>query len=816
MYLEIAMFKNYFKIAFRNLKKQKVYSIINITGLAIGITFFILLISYVREELTYDRFHTKADKIHMLTVGFRGPPDAVASSPILAEVLKSEYPEILQTVRLWESEQTIRYDNKIFNQNVAFTDPEFFDVFTFPLKAGNPFQVLDNPSKVVLSPEMAHKFFGDQIPLGKILSINLGNEHKDFIVSGVFEEFPHNSSIQFDFLISFQNVSQVFGEEFNDSIVKTPFFHCTFLEIMGSSKVENIEAKFSAFIDKYYGKEIREYKLDPNVVTLGLHKLTEYHLGPLPGISLEPRGRPAYSIILFGIALVVLLLACFNYMNLSIGQSTTRFKEIGTRKVIGAQRSQLIIQFLTDSLLLSFLAFFLGLMLTGILFPRFNAFTGKALSLDYLKHWHNLLIFTGLMLFVGIVSGSYPAFVLSRMRAVDIFRGESGIGSKNIFTRALILLQFSISIFLIIATMIMAHQIDFLKTKDLGFNRNNVVAIPTHAFWFGDRTGGTALEYFKNELKHHPDILAISGTAAWDENPMAMSIGAPLIQGDQQIAVSYKRVEYDFLDTLGISLLEGRNFSPDFPSDVSEAVIVNETFVKRFDLKDPVGKNFSEFATDSRPEESKYYPTIIGVVKDFHFSSLHQGIEPLALNLDQEDPMTYILVRISPQNISSSIDVLRLKWNEINPDKPFMYYFLDDVINQQYRSEQNWSRIINSSSGFAIFIACIGLFGLTALAVVRRTKEIGIRKVLGARVPGIVFLLSKEFVILICLANIIAWPLAYYAGNRWLQGFAYRTGIGLWIFVLSAVLALVIAMLTVSYKTIRAALADPVEALRYE
>lgn len=811
------MFRNYLKIAIRNLKKQKVFSIINVVGLAIGITFCILLISYARDELTYDHFHTKADNIYMVTARIGGDMgEGGKSPPFLAEAIKTEFPGVQQTVRFWVQTQAVKFGHSIFHQRVAFADPEFFELFTFPLKAGNPSMVLDKPNQVIITPEMMSKYFGNDNPLGKTITINIGEENKDFFVSGILEEIPGNSSIQFDFLIPFQNVTLVFGKEFEASMVVTPFFHSTFIELANSSHASSIIKKFPAFIDKYYGEDIRKYGFDTNVISLSLQKFLDYHLGSVPSSTLGPRSRPVYSFILSMITLIVLLLACFNYMNLSIGQASTRFKEIGTRKVIGAQKSQLVKQFLTDSVLLSFIALLLGLVLAELLLPKFNTFTGKTLSFDYFKDWQNLVILLGLVLFVGLASGSYPAFFLSSLKPVDVFKGQSKLGGKNIFTRSLIILQFSVSIFLIIGTLIIANQLNFLKTKDLGYDSTNIVAIPTQAFSFRDNLGKDIIEYFKNELRYQHHILSVTSASSWGENPVGLSITRPLVKEKRQIRVHFKRIDYDYLETLGIPLIQGRNFSSEFPTDVTEAAIVNEAFVKKFSLMDPVGKRFSEFSVDPRPEEYSSNPTIIGVAKDYHFESLHQEIAPLVLNLEQDVDRSYIIVKINPQNISASLELLRKKWDEIRSDFPFMYFFLDDVVTRQYQTEQNWGEVIGYSTGFTIFIACMGLFGLTALAVARRTKEIGIRKVLGAQMTKIIYLISKEFVLLVVLANIIAWPLAYYAANIWLQNFAYRVNVGLWIFFLAAALAFVISLLTICLKVVKAALANPVEALRYE
>jgi len=651
-----------------------------------------------------------------------------------------------------------------------------------------------------------------------MLSIRLGQEKHDFLVSGILQEPPQNSSIRFDFLISFKHVETVFGQEFTDSLITTPFFHCTFLEIRDPSRATAIASDLGAFVNRYYGEEFKKFKLDSGLVALGLMRLTDFHLGPIGGSSLESHSRSIYSLILFGIAVTVLLLACINYMNLSIGQASSRFKEIGARKMAGADRLKLITQFLTDSLLLSLPAFILGLFLAGIMLPRFNALTGKSLSLDFLTNWQSLLFLTGLFFLVGIGAGCYPAFVLSRLEVANILRGTSRLGGKNFFTRALIVLQFSISIFLLTGVLIMTHQLDFIKTKDLGYNPNNVISIPTFSFWFGDLSGTKTLDSLKNELGSQTGILAVSGTSGWQSNPMAWSNSSRLTWNDNQVRVEFKKVDHDFLETMQIPLLQGRNFSLEFPTDARNAVIVNEAFIKRFQLLDPIGKNIAEFATDTRPEDYRYHPTIIGVAQDINLASLHAAVEPAAFyqgwgGRDADESISHILVRVDPVRIPEALTALKNKWIQINPDKPFLYSFLDDIIGRQYSPEQRWNGVVSYSTGFALLIACMGLFGLTTLALNRRSKEISIRRILGAGKPHILALLSREFVLLIFISSLIACPLAFYSGYLWLQSFAFQTGISFWIFILAATAAIAVAMVTISLQTLKILQSDPVKNL---
>ena len=806
---------NDIKITARNIKKHRVFSLINITGLAVSLAFFILLISYVRDEWNYDRFHAKASRIYMTTVEMMNESPAAVSAPILAEPLQAEFPEIVSVVRYWCTSQAVKSGGIIQNQDLALADTGFFSLFNFPFLSGRPDRAIDAPNQVVLTQESASRFFGRADPLGKVLSISMGNQPHDFMVTGVLKSIPGNSSIRFDLLVSFEHLSDIFGEEFTGGLIDTPFFHTTFLELHPESRPYDLEAKLPGFVEKYYGENFRKFEMDPASLSLGLYRFQDFHLGAIGSSSLEGHSRPLYSWILFGIALVVLLLACSNYTNLSLGLSSLRLKEIGARKVIGAGKVHLIRQFINESLLLSFLAIALGVLLAILVFPRFNHYTGKVLSLDFLLNFPSIAILLGLLLLTGLISGGYPAVILSGLKITDIFSGKLRMGRKNILTRALLIFQFTLTIFLVAGSLVMIKQIDYLSREDMGYDYQNLVAVPTYSFWNHDQSGDRALEAFQRELEKHPEILAVSGTSGYG-TPMGYSNITEYEFQDSLVTVTHKRVDYGFLEALKIPLLQGRNFSREYSSDIEDAVIVNQTLVHRFGLKNPVGKSFSEFAKDTRPAGYKYAPTIIGVIQDFHFASLHQEIGPMMLNMRPEGPWMYILVRLRPGNPAPALAAMQDIWKETNPDKPFSPIFLDDVLSSQYEQERNWSGIIRFSTAFAMLIAGMGLFGLTALTVSRRTKEIGIRKVLGANIPAVLAIISSEFVVLILCANVAAWPLAYWAASKWLQSFAYRTAIAPWIFPLAGAIVLCFGLIVVCSQAVRACLQDPVSALRYE
>ena len=806
---------NDIKITTRNIKKHRIYSLINISGLAVSLAFCILLISYIRDEWSYDRFHAKAPCIYMATVEMMNNPPAAVSAPILAEPLQAEFPEIVSVVRYWRTSQAVKSDVIIQNQDLALADPGFFSLFDFPFRSGLSDRAIDAPNQVVLTEESASRFFGRIDPVGRVLSINMGNQPHDFIVTGVLKRIPDNSSIQFDLLISFKHFSDIFGEEFTGGLIDTPFFHAMFLELHPESSPHDLETKLPGFVEKYYGENFRKFGMDPASLSLGLYRLQDFHLGAVGSSSLEGRSRPLYSWILFGITLVVLLLACSNYTNLSLGLSSLRLKEIAARKVIGAGKVHLIRQFINESLLLSLIAVALGTVLSMLAFPWFNRYTGKVLSLDFLLNFPSIAVLSGLLLLIGLISGGYPAVILSSLKITDIFSGKLRMGGRNILTRALLIFQFTLTIFLVIGSLVMIKQIDFLTREDMGFDYQDLVAVPTYSFWNYDESGDRALEFFQRELEKHPEIQAVTGTSGYG-TPMGYSNSTDYEFQDSLVTVAHKRVDYGFINAVKIPLLQGRNFSPEFPSDIEEAVIVNQALVRRFGLKNPVGKNFSEFAKDTRPAGYEYTPTVIGVIQDFHFASLHQEIGPMMLNMKPEGPLMYILVRLRSGNPAPALAAMREIWMETNPDKPFSPVFLDEALSSQYERERKWSGIIRFSTAFAMLIAGMGLFGLTALSVSSRTKEIGIRKVLGASIPAVMTIISREFVILILCANAAAWPLAYLAASEWLQSFAYRTTISLWIFPLAGAIVLCFGLMVICSQAVRACLKDPVNALRYE
>ncbi len=799
------MLKNYLKIALRNLIKNKVYSAINILSLSTGIACCSLIFLFVRHELSYDKFHEGADTISLVLYKYNEFINS-ATPGTFGPALKSDFPEVVSFVRttgfVSGSAALIKYGEKIYRESIIYADAAFFTFFTFPLEHGNPETVLKNPKSIVLSKQMAEKYFGKDYPIGKILLLKFKDKFEDYIVTGVAEPIPRNSSIQFDFITNF---GKTFPYDLNDQDLVIVL---TFIKLSSKSMAVELMEKFPGFIKKYFDIEQHpEY-----TIGLQLFPLIDLHIGTIwTGTPLTPQTNPLNLYILSGIALIILLIACFNFMNLSIGSSSTRIKEIGMRKVIGAHRHQLSKQFWFESILLSFVALIVGISLAELFLPAFNTLAGKSLNFDYLGNWQTLLFLIGLAFIVGIVAGSYPAVVFSGFTAIDIFRGRLKVGGKNVFTRLLIVIQFTLSIFLIISAIIMQHQQSFLINKDLGYDKKFVVVIPIYVNWISanQQENEAIVRSLKNELIRDDNITSVSGSVITFTRGYYRRSYLKDKEGTS-VMVDAVPADYDFLETFGIELIEGRDFSPEFPADATGSIIVNESFIERFGISDPIGREVSDMFAQLKNV------TIIGVVKDYHFWDLHNPIGPAYLMINTQWPYLFVNVKIKEKNTQETIAIIKEKFNTIVPDKPFSYTFIEDELAAQYESEERWSRIIRYASIFAILIACSGLFGLTLLTVARRTKEIAIRKINGASVSSIVFLLSKQFAFLVLLSNIIAWPVAYYAMNKWLQNFAYRIDLSWWIFVLAGLLALVIALVTVSYQAIKVARANPVDALRYE
>lgn len=808
------MFRSYLRIAIRSLFKQKLYSLINIVGLAIGIAACALIYLFVMNEWSYDKFHRNAERLYRVYIT-EDPPQRDAFSYVeapfyLAEALEQTFPEVEQAVRLVVRTDIVRYGERNFTQRYHLADHEFFETFSFPLIRRSKADVLRDLNSVVLTESTAEKIFGQSDPVNKRLSIKIGEAFSDFIVSGIARDVPSNSSIKFDMIIPIDNVNKyisnrALGHWFN-------VFFETYVQLDRTLDSSEIEEKLRSVVKKHYPEGYVD------IVSLGLQPIIDIHLNPNIPQGFEPTSDPVYSLIMLAIALLILGVACVNFVTLAIGRSAGRAKEVGVRKVLGALKSQIIRQFLGEALLMSLSALVLGILLVELFLPTFNNITNKKLSLSY--GIETLLFMLGLMLLVGGATGSYPSFILSRYQPVRVMKNDQGWGIKgrNIFVRSLVIGQFAISIGLIVSTFLMSDQLRFLLNKDLGFDREHVLVIQNHST---EDQNHQVVERLRNALANRTEILGVCGassTFARDWTTMGYTADDGTFKQFFQLTV-----DYDYLETMGIELAEGRNFSREYSTDPREAFIVNEALVEYFNWDSALGKSLpgGEFPPHR----------IIGVVKDFNFESLGKDIRPVIMVLDpttllrgvndvstsySPGLLNFINVRISQKNVRASVELVRKTWQKIAPQHPFLFSFLDQDVQQQYQEIDHWGRIVAYASLFTILIACLGLFGLAALSVARRTKEIGIRKVLGASTTNIVLMLSREFGMLVVVANIVAWPVAFLAVEQWLQDFAYRVDMDFLKFLLAGSIALVIALSTVSYQSIKAALTDPVETIRYE
>jgi predicted permease len=789
------MFKNYIKIALRNIKKHKGYSFINIAGLAIGMACCILILLWVQDELGYDLFHKNRRELYRVYTEVQytdGRTNLFTQSYFpLARILKEECPDVVDAVRYASrSMLLIKHGDKSFaDDNFGFADSSFFKMFTFPFVKGNPETALSDKFSVVITEEMSKKYFGNDDPIGKTLNVN---NQFDVQVTGVIENVPHNSSLKFDFLLPY---TLYWGPNWAESNSWGGNPLETYVLLPKDALAEDAARKITDIKDKHDPPSATER------VRLDLQPLSRIHLYALGG-----GGLIRYVYIFSIIACFVLVIACINFMNLSTAKAGTRASEVGMRKVVGAGKTDLIKQFFGESVVLSFIALIGAILIVEIMLPAFNNLSGKRLSLDPSGNITIILGLMGITLFVGILSGSYPALFLSSFQPVKVLKGSFGSGSqRSLFRKILVVSQFTLSIFLIIGTIIIYKQLDYIKNRDLGYDKEHLVFV----YMQGELKA--KYESAKSELLRNSDILKVTRSLQLPSN-IASTVSALDWEGknpDEKVSMNWDIVDFGYFETLKMDIVQGRSFSREFATDVSEAYIVNEEAVKLMGMESPVGKRLSVFRNEGK---------IIGVVKNFNFKSLHHKIRPFVymMNPNWISMMDCMFIRIAPDNISATVKYIESTCKKINPAYPLRYRFFDEWLERLYRNEQRMGKIVGYFTFLAIAISCLGLFGMASFMTEQRTKEIGIRKVLGAPVSRIILLLSADFTKWVLAANIIAWPLAYFAISKWLENFAYRTNLNMSIFVLSGVLALVTALLTVSYQTLKAALANPVESLRHE
>ncbi len=806
------MFKNYIKLAFRNLFKHKAYSFINIFGFAIGLSCTIIIVLFIADELSYDKQHKNSDRIFRVSNTLSASDNLmkIAITPVIfGPTLKKDYPEVEDYTRLHFSLESvmIRFGDKRFYEDVDKTfwaDSSFFSFFNFPLAAGDSETALKEPYSIVFTPSAAEKYFGDENPIGKTVTIN---ENREYKVTGVLKENPKHSHLQFDILRSFSTLNNLPYPYGKDGIFFTSWHFAasySYIKLKSASLTNGFEKKLEEMIKNNVPAQFHD-KYKP-----ALQPIEDIHLKSDLLYDFGDSGSITFIYIFSAIAVFILLIACINFMNLSTARSSKRAREVGLRKVLGTYRGQLIFQFIGESILMVFFAFIFSLLLIETFLPLFNDITGKEISLGFFNNPLIILFVIVFLLLVGFLAGSYPALFLSKFKPIEVLKTSSKPGTGSSFLRkGLVVFQFSISIILIIGTIIVYKQLSFFQNQKLGFDREKVLIlnIPDESLLSKVKTLKTRLQEFPQIVSTSASsvIPGIEGGAQHDMKPE----GKP---DDERWLMYLFSVDFDFIKTLGMELKSGRNFSRDFITDSTQAYIINETAALRLGWKDDaVGKEFGWY----RPNKGLQQGKIIGVVKDFNFQSLKEKIEPAVFTIAPE-LFSFISVRIKGNDVPETIDKIEKIWNESIPDYPLDYTFMDEEYNKLYESEQKLGKIFTGFSFIAIFIACLGLFGLAAFTAEQRTKEIGIRKVLGASIGGITTLLSKEFIQLVLLANIIAWPVAYFAMNTWLNDFPYRTEIELWVFIVSGLTAFVISLLTVSYQAIKAATANPIKSLRYE
>lgn len=800
------MLRNYLKIAIRNLLKDKGYSLINVLGLAIGMACCILICLYILDETSFDRFHRDYQRIYRVISEEKNDgqvQDLANAYGPLAPALRTDFPEIDNVVRLLPYSVTVEsVDGKRFQEErFFFTDSTVFDLFSLSFKQGNV-DGLRAPQSLVLTESVARKYFGDASAVGQVLKIE---NRAQFKVAGVVADMPANSHFHFDFLAPISHVNELMGW--------TPHWYWppvyTYLRLPENYAAADIEDRFPNLIGKYVGEWAK------NELAFRLQPLSEIHLNPNLENEIEPTGNSAYIYIFAAIAAFILLIACFNFMNLATARSAKRAKEVGLRKVVGANRWQLIKQFFGESLSHSVLAMLVALGLVELCLPGFNRLVGKQLTASYSEAPALLFGLLGLTILVGLISGSYPALFLSNFRPIAVLKTNL---SSSLASRAplrlrsvLVTMQFIISITLICVTYLVHRQLDFVQTKRLGFNKEHLVILPIRDDEVRDNFAA-----IKNRLQTQTSVMGVTAISnyPWRSGFYDFPIKAEGLSDDAKSSMPTLLVDHDFIRTFGMELLDGRDFSQDVTTDAREGFILNEAAVKRLGWETAIGKKFeSQHIASGGSVKGR----VIGVVKDFHFQSLRYAIEPLVMLIS---PASYYLdnfaIRIDGRDVRRALADLEQTWREVTPHRPFDYFFLDDDLDQLYRKEQKLGQIFQTFSVLAIFIACLGLIGLASFSSEQRKKEIGIRKTFGASVGQIVFLFSRDFTKLTLIANIIAWPIAYFAMQKWLQDFAYRTDLTWWVFLLSGGIALAIALLSVSVQAVKAAIANPVESLRYE
>lgn len=808
------MFTNYLTVALRNMWKHKFYSTINILGLAIGLCCFLFILVFVRDELSYDQYHEKGDRIYRVNFdGFAFEQElnyAVVGAP-LGPTLLENFPEVVQQCRFRErGEYTVQYEDRSYNEeNWVFADSSFFDVFTVDLVNGNPQRALAEPNTIVITEAIALKYFGDEDPIGKSLR---ADNQTNYRVTGVMKAIPRNTHFNFDLIASLASLE----ESRRPAWLSTNFQ--TYVVLQEGADPETVNAKIPELVRQYVGPELEQFtgKTFDDIVAAGNHiefrlfPMSKIHLYSDKQVELGANSDIKYVYIFTFIGAFILLLACINFMNLSTARSADRAKEVGMRKVVGAGKPQLIFQFLAESIVITFLGFLLAVGLFLLLLPYFNTLSGKLLLLSEIISPGLILSLLGLVLLVGIIAGSYPAFYLSSFKAIAALQGRlvKKVGQKITLRSTLVVFQFAVTIALIVGTFVISNQLHYIQNKKLGFEKDQILILNNYY-----ALDNNCLP-FKEEIRKHPAVInaTMSGSLPTpsNRNSSAAFLGRTPDPAKMHVIQMFD-VDLDYISTLGMEIKEGRAFSSEHPSD-SLAVLLNESAVALYGLDDPLQAEISSYdgGTAENPEVVTY--KVIGVLKNFHYESLRNTIGPLAMFLGTS--RGHLSIKVNTSDMTGFLADLQEKWNEMGPGQPFDYSFMDEDFASVYETETRISGIFSVFTFLAIFIACLGLFGLATFTAAQRTKEIGIRKVIGASIPRLFLMLTSEIMKWVLIANLVALPLAYYFMNKWLEDFAYPVGMSWWVFGLALVASLLIALITVSQQAIRAATRNPVDALR--
>jgi putative ABC transport system permease protein len=811
------MFANFIKIALRNIIKHKSYVFINVLGLSIGIACSILIMLFVLQELSYDKFNEKFRRIYRLYLSAKiGPSEMEGAwtAPPTAAAFIQEFPEVEDAVRMdnW-GEVVVKYEDKSFiEKHFMLADSSFFNIFSIPLIQGNPSTALNKPYTVVITKETAQKYFGNEDPVGKMIRVN--NDTSYFTITGVIEKVPVNAHFEFDLLASFLTHRRA-----KDNFWLSNSFY-TYLLLKEGSSEEKLQEKIPAVLEKYVGPQLQavlgitigEFVSAGNRYGLYLQPLADIHLNPEIEHGLKPSNDKKYIYIFSSIAFLIILLAGINYMNLSTAQSANRSREVGLRKVVGSTRKLLIMQFLVESVVLTIISLIIAVIIVEYFLPYFNRIMDLQLSINYFKKWYIIPGMLSIVILIGILSGIYPSLFLATFRPVQILSGKLKQGAKSGMLRSiLVIIQFLISVLIILCTIIIYRQINYMLNKDLGFRKEQLLVLRR-----AEAIGKEKIQVFKQEIKKYPGVINATNSTAVPGYPN--NNNGFLVEGwgpDKTVGMQVNWIDYDYFDTYELKLKDesGRVFSKEFATDTA-AAIINESAVRQFGLEKPLEVRFMQPVDTGKFN----YLQVIGIVKDFHYQSLHENIYPhIFLHKPESwDWGGYITIRISPENMKGTIKNIEETWEKFTSNNPFQYFFLDEEFNKTYQEEKRTSKLSLGFAVLAIFIACLGLYGLTSFAAEKKIKEIGIRKVMGASISKIIVLFIREIAGLIVVSTLIAWPLAYFIMNNWLQNFYYRIDLNFIEFLLSFLIALTIAFITVSYTVYSAAIRNPVKALQYE